>query len=76
MMEPCGPTIIQVNDSLSRPTSASSIRSVHEVQQLSASQLDPLSNVVTRVDLGTRSSSADAHHGTPRAVKYRNKVNK
>uniref|UniRef100_A0A1I7VMW1 PH domain-containing protein n=1 Tax=Loa loa TaxID=7209 RepID=A0A1I7VMW1_LOALO len=76
MLETCGPTIIQVNDSLSRPASASSTRSNHEVQQLPTSQLDPLSNMVTRVDLGTRPSSIDAHHGTPRAVKYRNKVNK
>uniref|UniRef100_A0A915PWT7 PH domain-containing protein n=1 Tax=Setaria digitata TaxID=48799 RepID=A0A915PWT7_9BILA len=75
MMETCGPTIIQVNDSLSRPASASSTRSNHELQ-LSGSLLDPLSNMITRVDLGTRSNSLDAHHGTPRAVKYRNKVNK
>ncbi|VBB35071.1 unnamed protein product, partial [Acanthocheilonema viteae] len=71
MMETCGPTIIQVNESLSRPASASSTRSNHEVQQVP----DPLSNMVTRVDLGNRASSVDAHHGTPRAVKYRNKVN-
>ncbi|CAG9538211.1 unnamed protein product [Cercopithifilaria johnstoni] len=76
MMETCGPTIIQVNDSLSRPASTSSTRSNYEVQQQPISQLDPLSSVVTRVGLGTRSSSVDAHHGTPRAVKYRNKVNK
>ncbi|KAM3721791.1 Protein outspread [Dirofilaria immitis] len=72
-METCGPTIIQVNDSLSRPASALSTQSNHEI---SASQLDPLPNIVTRVDLGTRLNSVDAHHGTPRSVKYRNKVNK
>lgn len=62
-----------MNDSLSRPGSASSN------QSLTHDQLSPQndsSSMVTRVDLGSRSSSIDAHHGTPRSVKYRNKVNK
>ncbi|VDM99802.1 unnamed protein product [Thelazia callipaeda] len=74
LVETCGPTIIQVNDCLSRPASVSSVRSSQELKSPMSTR--DSSSMVTRVDLGNRSSLFDVHHGTPRAVKYRNKANK
>ncbi|VDN51765.1 unnamed protein product [Dracunculus medinensis] len=65
--EICGATVIQVNDTSYRGSVGSSRSSSCERIQSDLS-------AVTRVDLSSRLTQFEPHHGTPRSVKYRNKV--
>ncbi|VDM48007.1 unnamed protein product [Toxocara canis] len=66
------PTVIQVNDALT-----SQRESVCSSRSSSVERRPTELSISTRFDLGSKSSLVDSpHHGTPRSVKYRNKVNK
>ncbi|KHN85084.1 hypothetical protein Tcan_11871 [Toxocara canis] len=72
------PTVIQVNDALtSQRESVCSSRSSSVERRPTELSISTHLLVSTRFDLGSKSSLVDSpHHGTPRSVKYRNKVNK